>query len=52
MEKEFLLSLIFFNFIFSQQVIEHVKDNLLNSYISEEKRTLRTNGIVLHQIFS
>lgn len=40
----------FFNFIFSQQVIEHVKDSLLNSYLSEEKRTLNENGIVLHQI--
>ena len=41
----------FFNFIFSQQVIEHVKDNLLNNYLSEEKRTLNTDGIVLHQIY-
>ena len=40
----------FFNFIFSQQVIEHVKDNLLNNYLSEERRTLSKNGAVLHQI--
>ena len=29
----------FFNFIFSQQVIEHVKDNLLNNYLSKKKNT-------------
>lgn len=39
-----------FDYIFSQQVIEHVNSKLLNSYISEEIRILKDNGFVLHQI--
>ena len=30
-----------FDYIFSQQVIEHVESNLLESYLSEEKRILK-----------
>ena len=30
-----------FDYIFSQQVIEHVESNLLENYISEEKRILK-----------
>jgi SAM-dependent methyltransferase len=40
----------YFDFIFSQQVIEHVESKLFNHYLAEEKRTLNKNGIVLHQI--
>ena len=39
-----------FDYIFSQQVIEHVESNLLESYLSEEKRILKKNGLVFHQI--
>ena len=40
----------YFDFIFSQQVIEHIpKENYLN-YLKEEHRTLSENGIVYHQI--
>ena len=39
-----------FDLIFSQQVLEHVKDRFIFSYISEEARTLDKNGIVYHQI--
>ena len=40
----------FFDLIFSQQVLEHVEDNLLKYYLSEEKRTLKDNGMIFHQI--
>ena len=40
----------YFDFIFSQQVIEHVENKYFNHYLAEEKRTLNKNGIVLHQI--
>ena len=39
-----------FEYIFSQQVIEHVHSALLDKYISEESRVLKNNGLVLHQI--
>ena len=39
-----------FDYIFSQKVIEHVESNLLDSYLSEEKRILKKNGLVLHKI--
>ena len=39
-----------FDYIFSQQVIEHVESDLLDSYLSEERRVLKIDGIVLHQI--
>ena len=40
----------YFDCIFSQQVIEHVRSKYFESYISEEKRILKTNGFALHQI--
>lgn len=40
----------FFDFIYSQQVIEHVKNNLLDDFLSEEKRILKKVGFALHQI--
>ena len=39
-----------FDIIFSQQVIEHVHPNLLNYYLSEEKRILKKGGLAFHQI--
>jgi SAM-dependent methyltransferase len=39
-----------FDLIFSQQVLEHVKDRFIASFISEEVRTLGKKGIVYHQI--
>lgn len=40
----------FFDYIYSQQVIEHVQSHLLDKYISEESRILKNDGSVLHQI--
>lgn len=39
-----------FDYIYSQQVIEHVNSTLLDKYISEESRILKHNGLALHQI--
>ena len=39
-----------FDYIFSQQVIEHLQSKYLESYISEEQRILKINGLALHQI--
>ena len=39
-----------FDLIFSQQVIEHVDDKFLDYYLSEEKRVLRSQGFIFHQI--
>jgi SAM-dependent methyltransferase len=36
--------------IFSQQVMEHVKDQFIEFFIDEEVRILNDNGIVYHQI--
>mgnify|MGYP001245400214 CR=1 FL=1 len=36
--------------IFSQQVMEHVEDRFIESYIDEEVRILSGDGIVYHQI--
>jgi SAM-dependent methyltransferase len=36
--------------IFSQQVLEHVRDRLIENYITEEVRVLNTDGIAYHQI--
>ena len=36
--------------IFSQQVLEHVRDRLIENYITEEVRVLSTDGIAYHQI--
>ena len=40
----------YFNFIFSQQVIEHIPDKSYLNYIKDEFRTLSQNGIIYHQI--
>jgi len=40
----------YFNFIFSQQVIEHIPDKNYINYIKDEYRTLSENGIIYHQI--
>ncbi len=39
-----------FDYIYSQQVIEHVHSELLDKYISEERRILKNDGLALHQI--
>ncbi len=39
-----------FNFIFSQQVLEHVRDEQLDIYYSEEARILRVGGAALHEV--
>ncbi len=39
-----------FDFIFSQQVLEHVSPNFRNFYIYEEKRVLKDKGFLYHQI--
>ena len=40
----------YFHLIFSQQVMEHVEDELIHPYIEEEGRVLSELGIVYHQI--
>jgi SAM-dependent methyltransferase len=39
-----------FDFIFSQQVLEHVNNQCLDTYMSEEQRVLSSGGAVYHQI--
>jgi SAM-dependent methyltransferase len=39
-----------FDFIFSTQVIEHVHDDVLESYYAEEARVLAAGGMVYHQV--
>ena len=39
-----------FDFIFSQQVLEHVETKFIDNYFKEEKRTLKNNSKVYHQI--
>ena len=39
-----------FDFIFSQQVVEHVGDDCIERYLDEEVRVLSDSGIVYHQI--
>ena len=39
-----------FDLIFSQQVVEHVKDELIESYYAEEGRALKPGGLVYHQV--
>lgn len=39
-----------FDFIFSTQVIEHVRTDVLESFYSEEGRTLAAGGIAYHQV--
>lgn len=38
------------DFIFSQQVLEHVRPQVLNSYFLEEVRVLRAGGRVFHEV--
>lgn len=38
------------DFVYSNQVIEHVKENYIDAYFSEEQRVLKNGGIALHQI--
>tara|TARA_Y100001970_G_scaffold293094_1_gene437729 strand:+ start:20271 stop:21161 length:891 start_codon:yes stop_codon:yes gene_type:complete len=40
----------FFDFIFSQQVIEHLNEKEFRNFIKEENRTLINESIVYHQI--
>lgn len=40
----------FFDFIFSQQVLEHLDDNTFKKYLLEERRVLNFNKIIYHQI--
>lgn len=39
-----------FDFVFSQQVLEHVAPSAIDSYYSEEARVLVTGGIAYHQV--
>ena len=39
-----------FDFIFSQQVIEHVNDDCIEAYLDDEVRVLCDSGVVYHQI--
>ena len=38
------------DFVFSQQVLEHVKDDVLDAYYSEEARVLKAGGCAFHQV--
>lgn len=40
----------FFDFIFSQQVIEHIEPKIKLSFIKEENRVIKKNGLIYHQI--
>lgn len=40
----------YFDFIYSQQVIEHLNDKEFISFIKEEKRTLKNKSFLYHQI--
>ncbi|MBL42045.1 MAG: hypothetical protein CMM49_05235 [Rhodospirillaceae bacterium] len=39
-----------FDFIFSLQVLEHVQDNCIELYYSEEARVLKKNGYAFHEV--
>lgn len=39
-----------FDFVFSNQVLEHVPPDVLENYYSEEGRTLASNGMAYHQV--
>ena len=39
-----------FDFIFSQQVLEHVADQFINTYYVEEGRVLKSGGVVFHEV--
>ena len=36
--------------VFSQQVLEHVRDDVLDSYYAEESRVLKPDGWAIHQV--
>jgi SAM-dependent methyltransferase len=38
------------NFVFSQQVLEHVNPSVFDSYFSEEARVMKRGGTFIHQI--
>jgi SAM-dependent methyltransferase len=40
----------YFDLIFSNQVVEHVHPDMLDSYYIEERRTIAPGGIVYHQV--
>lgn len=39
-----------FDFIYSEQVIEHVADHVFDSYYAEEARLLRAGGLAVHHV--
>lgn len=39
-----------FDFIFSEEVLEHVRPDVIGRYYSEEERVLRPGGIVFHRV--
>lgn len=38
------------DFIFSQQVLEHVSDDVIEAFYAEESRLLRAGGFAYHQV--
>ena len=40
----------YFDFIYSQQVLEHVEDSYIDDFFTEENRVLKLEGITYHQI--
>ena len=39
-----------FDLIFSQQVVEHVRDEFIDTYYAEEGRVLKPGGMVFHEV--
>ena len=39
-----------FDVVFSQQVLEHVQPNVIDTYYAEEYRVLKPGGVVFHQV--
>jgi len=39
-----------FDFVFSQQVVEHIRPAALDSYYEEERRVMKPGGVVYHQV--
>lgn len=39
-----------FDFVFSNQVIEHIHDDVLDAFYSEERRVLAAGGMAYHQV--
>ena len=40
----------FFDFIFSQEVLEHVRPSVLAEYYAEENRVMKLNAVALHRV--